>query len=95
MTDLGGFTIQYAIRMPDGNLVTTPIGSEALWKERPDAERTLIALRAQAANIGVRDWAGVVVRRYSTPFISDTDPAENLITDLGAWLKQQSGEPHS
>lgn len=89
-----GFTLQFAIRLPDGNLALNPITSQPLlWADEAGAEKVLGMLRTNAASIGVSDWAGEIVRRLCTPFVSVSDPAEQLVAELSEWLKQQAGEP--
>lgn len=89
---ISGFSTEYALLMPNGQLAINPMtGSAWIWADQAAAEQALQSVRANAVSIGVTDWAGVVVRRYSTPFIGPSDPSEQLVADLSAWLKKQTG----
>lgn len=86
------FTTQFAIRMPDGQMLTNPFtGFVATFSDRALAEQAWQHLRAQAASVGVSEWAGVIVHRYCTPFLGPQDPAEHLVNELTTWLQQQGG----
>lgn len=88
-----GFSIQYAIRLPDGQLAVNPYTSGPyLWEDEASALKSLEILRHQAAQIGVSCWAGAVVRRYCTPFVGADDPGEQFLDELSTWLKQQTGD---
>lgn len=88
-----GFTMQFAIRLPDGNLYLHPMsGSVVTWSEREGAELVLAQLQAHAASIGIPGYIGTIEHRYCTPFIADGDPAEQLVDELTAWLQQQGGK---
>jgi hypothetical protein len=89
------FTLEYAIRLPDGGYARHPHTGEVLkWAAEDDALKSLEIVRGRAAQIGVTDWAGVVVRRYCTPFIGPDEEyaTKHLVDELSEWLKQQTGE---
>ena len=89
---MSDFTVQYAIRLPDGQMFTNAMnGAVVTWSERRGAEHVWAQLRDHAATVGVTQWAGVIVHRYCTPFIGPQDPAEHLVDELTRWLQQQDG----
>lgn len=86
------FSIQYAIRLPDGQMFTSPYsGAVVTWSEQCGAQHVWQQLRDQAAAMGVPEWAGVIVHRYCTPFLGPQDPAEHLVDELTTWLQSQGG----
>ena len=86
------FTMQFAIRLPDGNHYIHPhSGAVVTWSEKAGAEYVLAQLQAHAASIGIPGYIGTIEHRYCTPFIAEGDPAEQLVDELTTWLKQQSG----
>lgn len=92
MSDDNDFSTQYAIRLPDGKLFTSPHnGAVWTWSEFAGAEHVWEQLRDHAAAMGIADWAGVIVHRYCTPFIGPKDPAEHMVSELTTWLQQQAG----
>ena len=97
MTQPSGFTLQYAIRLPDGTLgINYPTGEVWTSYDRAAAEQVLTNLRTSAAALGVPDWKGSIEHRYCTPFVPlDGVSSEQMLEDLDAWLKQQTGEQQS
>lgn len=84
-------TIQYGIRLPDGNMWRSPLsGAEVTWTERGGAEHVLEHLRTHAASMGMV-FGGTVVRRYCTPFIDETDDGARLVEELTAWMRRETG----
>lgn len=89
-----GFTVQYAIRLPDGKLATNPMngGKPFIWDDLPTAEQVLKNLRDSADSIGIPGWSGSIEHRYCSSFVPMTDSAERLVAELDDWRKQQTGE---
>lgn len=88
-----GFTVQYAIRLPDGKLAAMPMtGKPFITDDLPQAEQVLKGLRENAEAIGIPGWSGAIEHRYCTPFAPITDAADQMIGELDNWLKQQTGE---
>ncbi|CAN5143567.1 hypothetical protein BH11ACT6_BH11ACT6_34540 [soil metagenome] len=93
MPGADGFTLQYAIRLPDGSLAINPhTGLPFLWLDPALAEKALDGIRRNAVSIGVPHWSGLVVRQYCSPFVGPADDPGPLIDELSEWLKQQTGE---
>jgi len=85
------FTLQFAIRLPDGNLWLSPLsGAVVTWSDRPGAEHVLEQLKIQAASIGL-GFLGTIVYRYCTPFIDETANGSGLVDELTAWLQRETG----
>lgn len=90
MTDK--FTRQYAVRKPDGTLVASPFsGKTVLWDTREAAEEVIIHFREHAAEMGITEWLGEIVHCYMSPFVSERDDGQQLITELQAWMRTQGG----
>jgi len=95
-----GFTYQWAIRLPDGQLWRQPYmmpwgelatpDEPTVFARRAEAERALERIRQQAAVIGI-DWHGWLEFRLCTPF-SRTDPAETLVAELEEWMRRHGGD---
>jgi hypothetical protein len=91
------FTIQFAIRLPDGELYLSPMsGAVVTWSSREGAEHVLAQLREYAQSMGIREYAGAIVRRYCTPFVGEgQDVAAEMFEELTKWLAQNSGGAQS
>lgn len=121
-----GFSLHYAIRMPNGELYTpsrnagtspeddysipapmrdmmgmvgmfgpTPAKAPTspkpeIFESRPQAEKKLDELRAQARQFGVTEWGGMVVARLCTPF-SSGDPTVEFAEQIVHWLAESDG----
>lgn len=87
-----GFTYQYAIRMPDGNLYAHPFnGKPLLWDSHEAATAALESMRLSASGMGVPHWAGHIVWQLCSPFMGATDPATGIAEEIQAWLHKQPG----
>lgn len=92
MSTADDFTMQYAIQLPNGELFMHPFnGQVATWSEFDRAKHVYDQLAANAEVLGMT-FAGEIVHRYCTRFISRTDQAEKLILELEDYLKQQGGQ---
>lgn len=91
------FTIQWAVRLPDGQMFLHPVsGAAVTWSSREGAQYVLDQLREQARAMGVHNYAGALVRRYCTPFIGEADGqdvAAAMIDEITEWLHRQGGKP--
>lgn len=85
-----GFVERYAVRMPDGTLAKMGC-HEFAFSDRAMAEQALVNMKLAAAQIGIHDWSGEIVRQLCTPWIGDRDNAEHLVADLQRWLETQTG----
>lgn len=88
------FSIQYAIRLPDGNLYCSPLsGAVVTWSSREGAEYVLSQLATQATMMGIANYGGSIEHRYCTPFAPvDQALAEQMIDELTKWLYQNGGQ---
>jgi hypothetical protein len=89
--DAQGFTLHYAIRLPNGELFTAYNGEVARWSEQRYAENVLRQLAEQATAMGITEYLGQIVRSYATPFIGPNDGGEQLVDELQAWLRRETG----
>lgn len=89
-----GFTLQYAIKLPDGELFKFQIHAEhpALFGDRNLAEQTLNELRDGMRRMGIHEWAGRIVFQVVSPFIDLDDPAATVVDEISAWLQAQQGD---
>lgn len=85
------FDTHWGIRLPNGQMAKTLTGQAWAWPTREDAERALGFFRSYAAQLGVSDWSGEIVRQLATPWIGESDNAELLVAELSRWLEQQTG----
>ncbi|XTP37134.1 hypothetical protein ACORG1_13330 [Mycobacterium sp. TJFP1] len=100
------FTYQWAIRLPNGELLTyqpacthaahlfgasVPEPKVAVFDDRAEAESALEVCRRQAAQVGITAWAGVIEQRVCSAF-SVTDPSAQFAAEVAEWIAQQGGE---
>lgn len=87
-----GFTLQYAVRLPDGELYASPNDHPYLWSTREGAELMLEVLSQRAHAMGARDWHGRIEYQVCSPFLVPDDQAAGRLADeIQAWLQQQTG----
>jgi hypothetical protein len=91
MTD--GFTVRYAVRMPNGALYRPFFGDDhdhdpMTFDRREYAERFLVEIRRQAALVGVTNWCGCVVQQLCSPFTVG-DPGFEFAEQVAEWLREQ------
>lgn len=89
-----GFTLQYAIKLPDGEFFKFQFGAEhpSLFGDRSHAEQTLNELREGMRRMGIHEWAGRIVFQLVSPFLDLEDPAASVVDEISAWLKSQGGQ---
>lgn len=100
-----GFTTQYAIRLPNGELFSNSSCTHGsfifsghqhdpepvVFDRREQAEAVIAMLVKQAAVLGIVSWTGQIEQRTCSPF-SVTDPSVGLADEIEKWAGQQGGE---
>ncbi len=104
MSDNDEFTRQWAIRLPNGELLTyqppcthsahlfgacPPPRRAVVFDDVADAEATLEVCRRQARDLGITEWGGVIEQRVCSAF-SVTDPSAQFADEVERWV--QGGE---
>jgi hypothetical protein len=69
---------------------TKTVWHPAIFETRQAAEKQLQALHEHASHLGITAWAGTVVERLCTPFITN-DPAVEFRDDVISWIERQHG----
>ncbi|AMU39214.1 hypothetical protein A3N99_02660 [Mycobacteroides abscessus] len=88
-----GYELHYAIRQPDGQLVTDGFTNRpVVFADRSGAEKALNQMRQFASRMGITEYMGRIVYRLCSSYIDLDDPATGLIDELEAWRKGQGGQ---
>lgn len=102
---MDGFTTQFAIRLPDGELMSyqppcnhgvfvfgaeLPPRKPYIFDDRNEAIAAMERAQKFASELGVT-WNGWIEQRTCSPF-SVTDPSEGLADEVSRWAETQGGE---